>query len=168
MSLRLALSTVTLVGFLGLSLGLHAAEEAQGMGMTHLELAQAMVRALGLQQDVPATATPADYATYLTGKGIEPLRGWIPDAEVNKEDLAVVTVLALGLAAEVEKADDAASYAAVLDERQISLPTVKDVISNVRVTSTMTTLVLYPVTTLILESPVTVLYETFLSPIEGL
>ena len=159
MSLRLALSTVALVGFLGLSFGLHAAEEAQGMGMTHLELAQAIVRALGLQQDVPATATPADYATYLMGKGIEPLRGWIPDAEVNKDDLAVVAVLALGLSGEVEKADDPVSYAAVLDERQISLATVKDVISNVTVTSTVTTLVLY--------SPITVLYETFLSPIEG-
>jgi hypothetical protein len=159
MSLRLVLSTVVLVGFLGLSFGLHAAEEAKGMGMTHLELAQAIVRALGLQQDVPATATPADYATYLRGKGIQPLRGWIPDAEVNKDDLAVVAVLALGLSGEVEKADDPVSYAAVLDERQISLATVKDVISNVTVTSTVTTLVLY--------SPITVLYETFLSPIEG-
>jgi hypothetical protein len=158
MSLRLGVFTVVLASLLGLSLVLHA-EEAGGMGMSHLELAQAMVRALGLQQDLPATATPADYATYLAGKGIAPLRGWVPDAEVTKDDLAVVTVLALGLAEEVEKADDPVSYMAVLDERQISLATVKDVISNVTVTSTVTTLVLY--------SPITVLYETFLSPVEG-
>lgn len=158
MSLRLGVFTVALASLLGLSLGLHA-QEAGGMGMTHLELAQAMVRALGLQQDVPATATPVDYTTYLAGKGIAPLRGWIADAEVSKDDLAVVTVLALGLADEVEKDDDAVSYMAVLDERQISLTTVKDVISNVTVTSTVTTLVLY--------SPITVLYETFLSPVEG-
>jgi hypothetical protein len=158
MSLRLGVFTVALVSLLGLSFGLHA-QEAGGAGMTHLELAQAIVRALGLQQDLPATATPADYANYLAGKGIAPLRGWIPDAEVTRDDLAVVTVLALGLAAEVEVEDDAVSYMAVLDERQIPLATVQDVISNVTVTSTITTLVLY--------SPITELYETFLSPVEG-
>ena len=159
MSLRLALSTVALVGLLGLSVGLHAAEEAEGMGMTHAELAQAIVRALGLQPDVPATATPADFTTYLQGKGIAPLRDWQPDAEVTKADLAVVTVLALGLAGDVEKPEDAESYIAVLDERQISLATVMDVISNISVASHITELVLY--------SPITVLYQTFLSPVEG-
>lgn len=158
MSLRLGVFMVALVSLLGLSLALHA-QEAGGMGMTHLELAQAMVRALGLQQDLAATATPADYTSYLAGKGIAPLRGWIPEAEVTKDDLAVVTVLALGLVEEVEQVEDAVSYMAVLDERQISLVTVKDVISNVTVASTVTTLVLY--------SPITVLYETFLSPVEG-
>jgi hypothetical protein len=159
MSLRLALSTVALVGLLGLSLGVHAAEEAEGMGMTHVELAQAIVRALGLQPDVPATATPADFATYLQGKGIAPLRGWIADAEVTKADLAVVTVQALGLAGDVEKPDDAESYVAVLDERQISLATIMDVISNITIRAAVTELVLY--------SPITVLYQTFLSPVEG-
>jgi len=159
MSLRLALSTVALVGLLGLSVELHAAEEAEAMGMTHLELAQAVVRALGLQPDLPATATPADFSTYLQSKGIAPLRGWIPDAEVTKADLAVVTVLALGLAEQVEKPEDAEYYVAVLDERQISLATVMDVIRNISFQGAITELVLY--------SPITVLYETFLSPVEG-
>jgi hypothetical protein len=159
MSLRLALFTAALIGLLGLSVGLRAAEQAEGMGMNHLELAQAIVRALGLQPDLPATATPADFTTYLQGKGIAPLRGWIPDAEVTKADLAVVTVLALGLVGEVEKPEDAESYVAVLDERQISLATIMDVISNLTVQSAITELVLY--------SPITVLYETFLSPVEG-
>jgi hypothetical protein len=160
MSLRLAISTIALVGLLGLSLGVYAAEEsADAMGMNHLQLAQCIVRALGLQSDLAPDATPADYATYLQGKGIAPLRGWVPDAEVTKADLAVVTVNALGLAGEVEKPTDAESYVAVLDERQISLETVMDVISNVSVTSAITELVLY--------SPITILYETFLSPVEA-
>ena len=159
MSLRLAIPTIVLVGLLGLSSGVYAAEEAEGVGMTHLELAQCIVRALGLQSELPVNATPADYAIYLQGRGIAPLRGWIPDAEVTKADLAVVTVEALGLAGEVEKVDDAESYVAVLDERQISLATVQDVISNVTFLSSITELVLY--------SPITILYETFLSPVEA-
>jgi len=164
MCLRVAISTVALIALLGLPLALAAEEaaaapKAEGMGMTHLELAQAIVRALGLQNDVPAEATPADYATYLEGKGIVPLRGWIAGAEVSKADLAVVTVEALGLAGDVEKPTDAESYVAVLDERQISLATVMDVISNVSVRSAITEWVLY--------SPIAILYETFLSPVEA-
>ena len=159
MSLRLAIPTIVLVGLLGLSSGVYAAEEAEGVGMTHLELAQCIVRALGLQNDLPVTATPADYDTYLTGKGIAPLRGWIPEAEVTQADLAVVTVEAMGLVPEVEKPEDAQSYMAVLDERQISLATVMDVISNIEFTSVITEWVLY--------SPITILYETFLSPVEA-
>ncbi len=169
MRLRVVISTIALVALLGLPLSLSAEEaasalkpapaKAEGMGMTHLELAQAIVRALGLQNDLPVKATPADYATYLEGKGIAPLRDWITGAEVTKADLAVVTVEALGLAGEVEKPTDAESYMAVLDERQISLATVMDVISNVSVRSAVTQWVLY--------SPITVLYETFLSPVEA-
>ncbi len=159
MSLRLAICLTALVGLLGLSSGLCTAEEAGGMGMTHLELAQCIVRALGLQSDLPPTATPADFATYLTGKGIAPLRGWIPDAEVTEADLAVVTVGALGLAGEVEDPANAESYKAELEARGISLATVRDVISNVTFATAITELVLY--------SPITVLYETFLSPVEA-
>jgi hypothetical protein len=159
MSLRRVIFSIGLVGFLGLSFGLNAAEEAEGFGMTHLGLAEAIVRALGLQSELPVDATPADYGTYLQGKGIAPLRGWIPGAEVTKEDLAVVTVKALGLGGDVEAPDSADSYFAVLDERQISLVTIRDVISNVTVRAAVTELVLY--------SPIAVLYETFLSPVEG-
>ncbi|NQT82200.1 hypothetical protein HQ563_04205 [bacterium] len=159
MSLRRALFTIALVGLLGSSLGLNAAEEAEGLGMTHTELAQAIVRALGLQSDLPVNATPADYGTYLQGKGIAPLRGWIPGADVTKDDLAVVTVEALGLAGEVENAAEVDSYMAVLDERDISLATVMDVVRNVTVGEAITELVLY--------SPIAVLYETFLSPVEA-
>ncbi len=162
MSLRLAICSVAVVSLLGLSSGLFAAEEAKaeaGMEMTHLQLAQAIVRALGLQSELPAEATPGDYATYLQGHGICPLRGWIADAQVTNADLATVAVEALGLAGEVEKPTDAESYVAVLDERQISLATVKDVISNIQITSAITEWVLY--------SPITVLYETFLSPVEA-
>lgn len=160
MSLRLALPTIALVGFLGLSLGLYAAEEkAEGMGMTQQKLAQAIVRALGLQSELPVSATPADYMTYLQGKGIAPLGGWVADAEVTKADLAVVTVKALGLLGEVEKPTDAEQYVALLEERHISLTTIMDVISNVEVVSAITELVLF--------SPIAVLYQTPLSPIEG-
>lgn len=162
MSLRLVLSTIALAGFLGLSLGLYAAEEqAEGMGMEHLELAEALVRALGLQSELPVTATPADYATYLQKQGIGPLRGWIPGAEVTREDLAVATVEALGLAAEVEDPQSPDSYMAVLseEERNIELTTVMEVLKNVTVAAAITDLVLY--------SPITILYETFLSPVEA-
>jgi hypothetical protein len=159
MSLRFSLSLIALVGLLGLSLGLSAAEEAEGLGMSHMDLAQAMVRALGLQNDLPATATEADYANYLQGKGIAPMRGWILGAEVSKEDLAVVTVEALGLSGEVESPTEVDSFMAVLDERSISLETVMDVIRNIEVGDAITTLVLM--------SPIPVLYETNLSPVEA-
>jgi hypothetical protein len=147
-----------LVCLLGLSSGLRA-EEAEGLGMTHKELAQAIVRALGLQNDLPATATEADYAIYLQGKGVAPLRGWILSAEVTTEDLAVVAVEALGLAGDVEDPEDADSYMAVLDERDISLATVMDVVKNLYVGDAITNLVLW--------SPIAVLYETNLSPVEA-
>ncbi len=158
MSLRFALTTIALVGILGLSLGLRA-EEAKGLGMDHFQLAQAVVRALGRQADVPVDATPADNAIYLQGRGIAPLRAWIPGAEATREDLAVVTVLALGLAGEVEDLQNVDSYMAVLDERQISLDTVMAVLSNVAVQTAITDLVLY--------TPIAAFYETFLSPVEA-
>jgi len=159
MSLRFALPAIALVGLLGLSLGLNAAEEAEELGMTHMELAEAIVRALGLQSELPVNATPADYSTYLQGKGISPMRGWIAGAEVSKEDLAVVAVEALGLAGEVEDISRADSYMAVIQERDISLATVMDVLRNISFSEAVTELVLY--------SPITVLYETFLSPVEA-
>lgn len=158
MSLRLALFTIALVSLLGLSSGLTAAE-AEGLGMTHKELAQAIVRALGLQNDLPATATEADYAIYLQEKGIAPLRGWILGSDVTKEDLSVVTVEALGLSGEVESPTEVDSYMAVLDERNISLATIMDVIRNIEVGNAITNLVLM--------SPIPVLYETNLSPVEA-
>ncbi len=166
MSLRRRIFSVALVGFFGLSSAFYAgvaeaAEEAGqgGLEMTHMQLAQAIVRALGLQSDLDVSATPADHATYLQGRGIAPLRGWIAGAQVTKEDLAVVSVEGLGLLGEVEDPKLPEAYMAVLDSRQISLATVADVIANVTVQSAITELVLY--------SPIAVLYETFLSPIEA-
>jgi len=157
MSLRFAIPAMVLVGVLGLSLVVAAEEEAEGMGMEHMALAQCLVRALGRQGDLPADVTPADFATYLQGMGISPMRGWISGAEVSKDDLAVVTIQALGLLGEVEDPANVSSYMAVLSERQIVLTTVMEVITNVTVQAEIANLVVY--------SPITILYETFLTPV---
>jgi len=160
MSLRVSIAAIVLMGLLGLSFWLYAAEEeAKGLGMTHEELAQCIVRALGLQGDLPVSATPIDYMTYLQGKGIAPLRGWIAGAEATTDDLAVVTVEALGLLGEVEDPTSIASYMAVLAERGISLETVISVITNITVRTEITQVLIY--------SPIAVLYETFLTPVRA-
>lgn len=157
MSLRFGIPFMVLVGLLGLSLVVAAEEEPEGMGMEHMALAQGVVRSLGRQGDLPADATPADFATYLQGMGIAPMRGWISGAEVSKDDLAVVTIEALGLLGEVEDPANVSSYMAVLSEREIVLTTVMDVITNVAVQTEIAKLVVY--------SPITILYETFLTPV---
>lgn len=152
--------TVALVCFLEISLGLNA-EDAAESGITHGDCAQGLVRAMGLQCDLLVTATQADYVNYLQVMGIAPLRGWILDADMTRDDLAVITVQALGLTDEVENKEDAVSYMAVLDERQITATAIKDVIQIhfLRTTSTVGENVLF--------SPIAILYETNLSPVEG-
>ncbi len=83
--------------------------------MTHGELAQLLVRKLGLYRVLPANPNDLDCMMVLAQNGIypsatlkpteqQPLAGWSlsGDTEVSQADLAIVLVRALGLVGEVQ------------------------------------------------------------------
>lgn len=111
--------------------------------MTQGELAIIIVRMLGLEDEIDeAYGAQAGlglrpdtfaliYCNFLAQRGVHPLGGWRPDEEVTKEVLAVVVIQITGLLGEVENLDDAASYVAALEARDIQLASVRDVLSEI-------------------------------------
>ena len=85
----------------------------------HADLARTIVRMMGDEAKVPAGATALDYQNYLNGKGIAPLGGWRYMEPVSKGDLAVVTVLLLGLRDDVADPNDENAYIALLNSLDI-------------------------------------------------
>lgn len=98
-----------------------AQEAPAAGGVTHGQLAQLMVKALGLARFVSAVPTDAEAFSVLTQNGIVPAEGWKLDGVVTKGDLARVMVLAMGLQDEVENPEDPMSWIATLQENGIQL-----------------------------------------------
>jgi hypothetical protein len=127
-----------------------AAEEAEAepeekeVVFTQGQLAVAIVRALGLEDQVGFDQTVQGYILFLAGRGISPLPHWDANAPVDKETLAVVVVKTLGLMTQVRNVDNAGDYIRVLEERDIAISATEDVrrvLSNIFVVNTLTEIV---------------------------
>lgn len=98
-----------------------AQEEAAPQGVPQGQLAQLLVKTLGLAHLLPAVPTDADCFAILAQNGIAPADGWSQDGIVTQGVLARVLVEALGLSDEVENPNDPLSWIAVLESNGISL-----------------------------------------------
>ncbi len=109
---------------------------------TQGELAVAIVRSLGLENEIGFDRSAQGYITFLQGRGIVPLIDgeykWDPDAEVTKEVLAVVVVQTLGLVSLVQDTTKISDFTRVLDDRDISIEDVRKVLSNIFVVNVLT------------------------------
>jgi hypothetical protein len=99
-----------------------AQEEAASQGgVQYGQLAQLLVKALGLARFLPAVPTDAECFQILAQNGIAPASGWNNDGIVTKGDTARVLVQALGLSDEVENPEDPNSWIATLEANNITL-----------------------------------------------
>ncbi|MBQ7251364.1 MAG: hypothetical protein IJS32_02045 [Kiritimatiellae bacterium] len=96
-------------------------EESAPQGVPQGQLAQLLVKTLGLAHLLPAVPTDADCFAILAQNGIAPADGWTQDGIVTQGVLARVLVQALGLSDEVENPADPLSWIAVLESNGISL-----------------------------------------------
>ncbi len=94
---------------------------AQDDSVKHGELAQLMVRVLGLQRHLPPNPTNADCFAILLVNRIVPQDGWKHGEVVTAGDLARVVVQAMGEAENIENPDDPASWVNYLNEQGIEV-----------------------------------------------
>lgn len=104
--------------------------EDQAKLVTEGELAQWLVRVLGLSRFLPAAPTDLECFQILMQNGIMPKDGWQKDRPVTMGNLARVIVLALGKQAEVENPDDDESWVAYLKSAGIDFGTIGEAIEN--------------------------------------
>jgi hypothetical protein len=97
-----------------------AAPEAGG-DFTQNQLAKMLARVLAVEDRLPAAVMIDDYFNLLTTIGVAPMDGWEVDAQVTRDDLAVVMVQALGLQGEVEDTMDPQCYIDVLKSEGVDL-----------------------------------------------
>lgn len=102
------------------------AQEKSGEPVTQAQLAEVLVRALGLVSDLPNPASDQQRFTALMQNGIAPAEGWEAGATVTKKDLAMVLVQALGVEDEVENTEDPASWLSVLQAHGIDIDKLGD------------------------------------------
>ena len=106
-----------------------AAEEASKL-VTQGDLAQMLVKVLGLYRYLPANPTDIECFAVLMVNEVMPAEGWNPSKVVNREDLARVVVLAMGEADGVENPDDPASWVAYLQSLGVPIEAVGETISE--------------------------------------
>jgi hypothetical protein len=94
---------------------------AQDDSVKHGELAQLMVRVLGLQRHLPPNPTNADCFAILLVNRIVPQDGWRHGEVVTAGDLARVVVQAMGESENIENPDDPASWVNYLNEQGIEV-----------------------------------------------
>jgi hypothetical protein len=145
MSLRTKLLAILcIVGFVLAAAPLHA-QEAEEEVFTQGQLAVAIVRSLGLENEVGFDQSEQGYATFLQSRGIAPLINgefmWDVNASVDREVLAVVVVQTLGLKSYVQDLMNIAHYVAVCEDRDISIEDVRKVLSNIFVVNVLVDIV---------------------------
>ena len=148
MFLRIKLLTILcIMGFLFTPAAFCAEEEKpepdkeEEQVFTQGQLAVAIVRSLGLENEIGFDQSVLAYANFVDGRGIRPLGGWDVNAPVTKEVLAVVVVQTLGLRSEVQDPANVADYITVLEDRDISIEDVRKVLSNIFVVNVITDIV---------------------------
>lgn len=110
------------------------ADQAQAsQPVTHPQLAELLVRALGLVRFLPNAATAQQRFDVLMQNGISPQDGWKLDAVVTKADLSRVIVQALQMDDQVENPNDPQAWINLLKELGISIDRLSETIQSVEV-----------------------------------
>jgi len=102
------------------------AQDSGGGAVTQAQLAEVLVRALGLVDSLPNPASDQQRFAALMQNGIAPGDGWTADQVLTKKDLVQVLVQALGAEDEVENPEDPASWMAVLENHGIDASSLGD------------------------------------------
>ena len=108
-----------------------AAEADASRPVTHPEMAELLVKALGLVRFLPNAPTPQEMFDVLMQNGISPQEGWKLDALVTKADLARVVVLALRMEEMVENPNDPQSWLNAMKQLGISMDRLSQTIQSV-------------------------------------
>jgi len=101
--------------------------------VTHPQLADTLVKALGLVRFLPNAPTAQQEFDVLMQNGISPEGGWLLDAVVTKADLSRVIVQALRKEDDVENPNDPQSWINTLKEAGISLDRLSETIQSLEV-----------------------------------
>lgn len=101
--------------------------------VTHPQLAQLLVKALGLLRFLPAAPSTQQMFDILMQNGISPEKGWLLDAVVTKADLSRVIVQALRKEDAVENPNDPQSWIDALKAMGISLDRLSETIQSAEV-----------------------------------
>lgn len=110
--------------------GSAALEEEQAKLVNEGELAQWLVRVLGLSRFLPAAPSDLDCFQLLMQNGIMPKNGWQQDNTVTMGNLARVIVLSLGKQSEVENPDNDESWVDYLKSAGIDFGTIGEAVEN--------------------------------------
>ena len=101
--------------------------------VTHPQLANLLVKALGLVRFLPNAPTAQQAFDVLMQNGISPAGGWLLDAVVTKADLSRVIIQALRQEDAVENPNDPQSWIDTLKALGISLDRLSETIESVEV-----------------------------------
>lgn len=139
---------VLMVGILTATMSF-AAKPTEGQKVTYAQLAELLVKALGLADDLPAGATPQQMFDALMLNGISPAEGWTLDseAEVSTGDLARVLVQALGGQDNVENPSDPKSWVDALKAMGYSLDSPSETMASVSNAEVLPESVVHPLKT---------------------
>lgn len=126
---------IVLAGLMTASVAFAQGTPERGQALTYSQLANLLVKALGLAEYLPAGATVQQQFEILMQNGIAPAEGWTMDAEapVTKGDLARVLVQSLQSEDEVENPDDPQSWVDALSAMGISLSAASEALGSVDV-----------------------------------
>ena len=107
-------------------------KKAQASGpVTHAQLADLLVKALGLARFLPSAPSAQQTFDVLMQNGISPEAGWLLDAVVTKADLARVLIQAMHKENQVENPNDPQSWIDALKAAGISLDRLSETIQSV-------------------------------------
>ena len=95
------------------------------------EMAQMLVKILGLYRYLPPDPTDAECFELLMVNKISPADGWDAKAPVMREDLARVIILAMGEESSVENPDDPNSWVETLQAMGVDIESVGQAVGQV-------------------------------------
>lgn len=126
---------ILLAGLMTASVAFAQGSPEKGQVLTYSQLANLLVKALGLVEYLPAGATVQQQFDILMQNGISPAEGWTmdEDAAVTKGDLARVLVQSLQREDEVENPADPQSWVDALAAMGISLSAASEALGSVDV-----------------------------------
>ena len=124
---------VLLAGFLTASVALAQGTPQKGKALTYPQLANLLVKALGLVEYLPVGATTQQQFDILMQNGIAPADGWTLDEEVSvsKGDLARVLIQAMQRDDEVENPSNPQSWVDALAAMGINLSAASEALDSV-------------------------------------
>jgi hypothetical protein len=124
---------ILLAGLMTASVAFAQGSPEKGQALTYSQLANLLVKALGLVEYLPAGATVQQQFDILMQNGIAPAEGWTmdEDAAVTKGDLARVLVQSLQREDEVENPDNPQSWVDALAAMGISLTAASEALESV-------------------------------------